>query len=143
MEDGLPEDPSRQSWIRECGWAAVLLFSVVSIWIGLGYRQSKYLLPPEGTDTLGSLALASPPTRAISVIEDQGTRYVVWIGRTRTVMVASGPPVYVVDAATGKLVGRSIDIGDSGDDRLRRYFFLALHGREVTFKDALSVAGSK
>jgi hypothetical protein len=134
--------PPRQSPFRGCGWTALLLVTVLSVWLYFGIRQSKYLLPSESVDTLGRLASAPPPTRKLSMIEDQGSRYFVWIGRTRTVMMASGPPVYVFDAS-GNLVGRTIDIGDSGDDRLRRYFHLALAAREVAFKDALNLVNPK
>ena len=115
-----------------------MLVSAVSVWLVLGYRESKYLLPPGGVDTLAGLASTPPPTARLSLIEDQGARYVVWIGRTGKVLLASGPPVYVFDAS-GNLVGRSADIGDSGDDRLRRLFELGLRGREVSFEEALSV----
>jgi hypothetical protein len=142
MADGLTDKPSSKSQTRGCGSAALLLVIVISAWIYFGYRQSNYLLPPAGTDTFGDLAFAPPPTRKLSVIEDGGARYIVWIGRTRTVMVASGPPVYVFDLA-GNPVDRSIDVGDCGDDRLRRYFSQAMEAPEVTFKDALGLLSVK
>ena len=123
---------------RGCAWATFLALIVFFVWLYLGYRQSKYLLPPEETATLAALASAPPPTRKLALIEDKGARYFVWIGRTRTVLLASGPPVYVFDAA-GRLVARSIDIGDSSDQHVRRYFGLALNGRELTFADALKM----
>jgi hypothetical protein len=112
--------------------------TTVSVWFVLGYRESKYLLPPGGVDTLAGLASIPPPTRRLSITEDQGARYFVWIGRTGKVLLASGPPVYVFDAS-GRLVGRSADIGDSGDYRLRRLFELGLRGREVSFEEALNL----
>jgi hypothetical protein len=72
------------------------------------------------------------------MIDDQGARYFVWIGKARKVLLASGPPVYVFDGS-GKLVGRTIDVGDSANRQMRRYFQMGLEGREVSFPDALKL----
>ena len=112
------------------------------MWLCVGYREAKYLVPAEGVDTLGGLAATPPPTSKLSLIDDQGARYFVWIGKARKVLLASGPPVYVFDPS-GKLVGRSIDIGDSADRQMLRYFRMSLEGREVSFSDALKLVSPR
>ena len=99
-------------------------------------------MPAEGVDTLGGLAATSPPTSKLSIIDNQGARYFVWIGKARKVLLASGPPVYVFDAS-GKLVGRSTDVGDSADRQMQRYFQMGLEGREVSFTDALKLVSPR
>ena len=115
------EKSSRQSQRRGCVWTGLAVGIGVSAWLCVGYREAKYLVPAEGVDTLGSLAATPPPTSKLSIIDNQGARYFVWIGKARKVLLASGPPVYVFDAS-GKLVGRSIDIGDSADRQMHALF---------------------
>jgi hypothetical protein len=136
------EKSSRPSQRRGCVWTGLAVGVGVSAWLCVGYREAKYLVPPDGVNTLSSLAATPPPTSKLSIIDDQGARYFVWIGKARKVLLASGPPVYVFDAS-GKLVGRSIDIGDSADRQMQRYFQMGLEGREVSFTDALKLASPR
>ncbi len=136
------ERSSRQSQRRGCVWTGLAVGIGVSVWLCVGYQEAKYLVPAEGVDTLGGLAASPPPTHKLSVIDNQGARYFVWIGKARKVLLASGPPVYVFNAS-GKLVGWSTDIGDSADRQMRRYFQMGIEGREISFTDALKLVSSR
>jgi hypothetical protein len=119
---------------------ALLLSFIALMWVYSRYRESRYreVLPPEGTETLASLAKAAPPTDQLSVIEDQGKQYFVWIGRTDGIPGTSGPPVHVFDD-TGKLIDRNKDIGDASSGTSRRYFALGREGRAITYRDAIAL----
>jgi hypothetical protein len=136
MASATAPTPRPSSRLRECLGPALTVGAMLAIWLYLGYRESRRLLPPHGTDTLVKLAAAVRPTSKLAIVDDGGKRYFVWIGKLNVVTVSSGPPVYVFDAS-GKLIDHCDDDGETGNVRAQRFSRLGWEGPEISFEDAI------
>jgi len=91
--------------------------------------------PSRDTTTIDRLVAELPETLKFAVVEHGDRPYVVWIGRPRGAIV-SGPPVYVFDA-TGDLVDRTFDAGDSGSPFVHELHATAYSATGITAQEAL------
>ena len=93
---------------------AGLIFALYEAW---AWQQVK---PASPNMTITEFSSQMPSPQKLAIVEHDGVRYIVWIGRyPRSIVPASGPPCYVFDA-DGKLVDWSLDTGD--DHKLAHFF---------------------
>jgi hypothetical protein len=95
----------------------------------------------ETTTTIDLLVAELPETLKFAVVDRGGSSYVVWIGRSRGAIV-SGPPVYVFDA-TGVLVDRTSDAGDSDNRFVLGLYSAAYAVPEITAQEAVDYCHQK
>jgi hypothetical protein len=91
--------------------------------------------PSRDATTIDRLVAELPETLKFVVVEHGDRPYVVWIGRPRGAIV-SGPPVCVFDA-TGALVDRTFDAGDSASPFVHELHATAYSAPGITAQKAL------
>jgi hypothetical protein len=107
----------------------------------IGVIDFHHYQPSLKTATIDQLVAERLETLKFAVVERDGRSYVVWIGRPRGAIV-SGPPVYVFDA-TGVLVDRTSDAGDSNNRFVGDLYGAAWKAKGMTSREAVDYCRTK
>lgn len=131
----LGDQGSRGFW-SIVGYAVTV---IVLVWflnvVGfLGFRRYQ---PPRGTAALEQLVASLPETLKFALVEQGGRSYIVWIGRSRGVIV-SGPPVYVFDSF-GTLVDFVGDSGESDNKLVLGLYAAAIQAPGIAAQEAVTL----
>jgi len=112
---------------------------IVLVWFlnVVGFLDFRRYQPHRGTTTLDQLVASLPETLKFTLVEQGGRSYVVWIGRSRGVIV-SGPPVYVFDSF-GTLVDYVGDSGESDNKLVLGLYVTAIQAPGITAEEAVTL----
>jgi hypothetical protein len=133
----LSSTESRKSrWIKRVAEGSILAFCFVVLGFLTGFLSFGTYQPPRGLKTLDQLAAHLPETLKFAVVTSDDRSFVVWIGRSRGVIV-SGPPVYVFDQA-GTLVDHVGDAGDSNNAFVGKLYGEAFQAAAISTDEAVA-----
>lgn len=116
-------------------YCGLILFGIIG-WGFVASEEKRRLRPPPGVTTLAKFASVMPQPTHLSIVEDGGSEYVIWIGGLAHWSLPSGPACYVFDRS-GNLVEWNTETGDG--QPTTRFLRRAWDAKQYTIEEAIQV----